>query len=54
MATICLHIGRLQESLTAHRRARESNPKTRSDNLEFIYLYSGDFARAEEAAVGMD
>jgi len=50
MATICLHIGRLQESLTAHRRAQESNPKTRSNHLEFIYLYSGDFARAEEAA----
>jgi len=50
MATICLHIGRFQEALTAHRRATESNPKTRSNHLEFIYLCSGDFARAEAAA----
>jgi hypothetical protein len=28
-----------------------SNPKNRTYNLEFIYLYSGDFARAEAAAV---
>ena len=49
MATICWHIGRFQEALAAHDRARQSNPKTRSNNLEFIYLYSGDFARAEEA-----
>ena len=27
-----------------------ANPKNRSSNLEFIYLCSGDFARAEEAA----
>jgi tetratricopeptide (TPR) repeat protein len=26
------------------------NPKTRSGNLEYFYIYSGDFARAEEAA----
>jgi eukaryotic-like serine/threonine-protein kinase len=49
IANICLHIGRLQEARTAHEQARRSNPKTRSGNLEFIYLYSGDFTRAEEA-----
>ena len=49
MSAICAHIGRLHESLVAHERARRSNPKTRTANLEFYYLYSGDFARAEEA-----
>jgi serine/threonine protein kinase len=49
MASICWHIGRFQEALSAHHRARRSNPKTRSNNLEFIYLCSGDFARAEKA-----
>ncbi len=49
MSGICAHIGRLRESLLAHERARRSNPKTRTLNLEFYYLYSGDFARAEEA-----
>jgi eukaryotic-like serine/threonine-protein kinase len=50
MANICSHIGRLQEAVTAHQRARQSNPRTRSNNLEFVFLWSGDFARAEEAA----
>jgi serine/threonine-protein kinase len=50
MATICSHIGRFQEALTAHERARQSNPKTRSNNLEFILLWSGAFARADQAA----
>jgi len=50
MSSICLHIGRLQEARIAHQRAQRSNPKTRSSNLELVYLYSGDFARAEEAA----
>jgi tetratricopeptide (TPR) repeat protein len=49
IANICVHIGRLHEARTAHEQARRSNPKTRSGNLEFIYLYSGDFRRAEEA-----
>ena len=49
IASICLHIGRLQEARIAHEQAQRSNPKTRSGNLEFFYLYSGDFARAEEA-----
>ena len=48
IASICLHIGRLREALTAHQQAQRSNPKTRSGTLEFFYLYSGDFARAEE------
>jgi eukaryotic-like serine/threonine-protein kinase len=49
MAAICLHIGRLQEGRMAHEQAQRSNPKTRSNNLEFFYLYSGDFALAEKA-----
>jgi serine/threonine-protein kinase len=50
MATICLHIGRLQEARIALELAQRSNPKTRTINLEIYYIYSGDFARAEEAA----
>jgi serine/threonine protein kinase len=49
IANICVHIGRFQEAYAAQRRAGRSNPKTRSNNLEFLYLYSGDFARAEAA-----
>jgi tetratricopeptide (TPR) repeat protein len=49
IASICLHVGRLQEARIAHERARQSNPKTRSGNLEFLLLYSGEFARAEDA-----
>jgi tetratricopeptide (TPR) repeat protein len=52
-AAICLHIGRLQEARVAHERAQRSNPKTRSLNLEFCYVYSGDFARAEEALAAL-
>ena len=50
MASICSHIGRLHESLVAHEHAQRSNPKTRTGNLEYFYIYSGDYARAEEAA----
>jgi eukaryotic-like serine/threonine-protein kinase len=50
MATICSHIGRLQESRLAHEMALRSNPRTRTGNLEYFYIYSGDFARADEAA----
>jgi serine/threonine protein kinase len=50
MANICSHIGRFEEGHIAHQRARRSNPKTRSNNLEFLNLWSGNFARAEEAA----
>jgi non-specific serine/threonine protein kinase len=49
IASICLHVGRLHEATVAHEHVRRANPKTRSGNLEFTYLYSGDFARAEEA-----
>ena len=49
MAEICLHIGRFKEARIAHERARRSNRKTRSNNLELLYLFSGDFARAEQA-----
>jgi tetratricopeptide (TPR) repeat protein len=48
IAAICAHIGRLREGRIAHEQAQRSNPKTRSGNREFIVLYSGDFARAEE------
>ena len=48
ISSICLHIGRLQDSRIAYEHAQRSNPKTRSRNLEFFYLYSGDFERAEE------
>ena len=50
MAAICLHIGRLEEGRIAHERSLRSNPRTRTGNLEYFYIYSGDFARAEDAA----
>ena len=49
LSAICAHIGRLPESRIAHQHAQRSNPRTRSANLEYYFLYSGDFARAEEA-----
>ena len=50
MATICLHIGRLEDARIAHEQALRSNPRTRTGNLEYFYIYSGDFARAEETS----
>jgi serine/threonine protein kinase/Tfp pilus assembly protein PilF len=50
MATICMHIGRLEEGRIAHEQSLRSNPRTRTGNLEYFYIYSGDFARAEDAA----
>jgi serine/threonine-protein kinase len=50
MASICQHIGRLREARLAHERALRSNPRTRTGNLEWFYILSGDFGRAEEAA----
>ena len=50
MAAICLHIGRFHEARIAHAESQRSNPKNRTYNLEYLHLYSGDFARAEEAA----
>jgi DNA-binding SARP family transcriptional activator/TolB-like protein len=50
MSAICVHIGRLSEARIAHDHSRRANPQTRSGNLEYFYLYSGDFARAEEEA----
>jgi DNA-binding SARP family transcriptional activator/Tfp pilus assembly protein PilF len=49
MATICMHIGRLQEGHSAHKEAQRANPKSRTGNLEWFYIFSGDFAGAEEA-----
>ncbi len=50
MSTICSHIGRLEESRIAHEHALRAHPKTRTGNLEYFYIYSGDFSRAEECA----
>jgi len=50
MAAICLHIGRFHEARIAHAESQRANPKNRTYNLEYILLYSGDFAGAEEAA----
>ena len=50
MSGICAHIGRLPEARIAHENALRANAKTRTGNLEWLYIYSGDFARAEEAA----
>ena len=52
MCSICLHIGRLPEARIAHERAQRSNPKTRNTNLDYYYLYTGNFARFEEQADG--
>jgi tetratricopeptide (TPR) repeat protein len=50
MAGICLHIGRLAEARIAHEHGRAVNPQTRTGNLEWFYIFTGDFARAEEEA----
>ncbi|MFN2572276.1 MAG: protein kinase [Gemmatimonadales bacterium] len=50
MAAICLHIGRFHEARIAHAESQRANPKNRTYNLEYILLYSGEFARAEAAA----
>jgi eukaryotic-like serine/threonine-protein kinase len=50
MSSIYLHIGRLEDRRAAHERALRSNPRTRTGNLEYFYIYSGDFVRADEAA----
>ena len=47
MATICWHIGRFEEALAAHDRARQSNPKTRSNNLRVYLPLEWRFERAE-------
>jgi eukaryotic-like serine/threonine-protein kinase len=43
MSSICMHIGRMEEALVAQERAHRANPK----NPQLIYLWRGDFARAE-------
>ena len=50
MSAICWHIGRFHEARIAHARAERSNPRARTHNPAWIYLCSGDFAHAEEAA----
>lgn len=49
MATICMHIGRLDEAQRAHEQSLRSNPRTRTGNLEHVYIYRGDYTRAEDA-----
>ena len=48
VSSICLHIGRLEDARIAHERAQRATSETRSGNLEWFYLMSGDYARAEE------
>jgi serine/threonine protein kinase len=50
MSGICAHVGRLREARIAHEQARRANPQTRTGNLEYFHIYSGDFASAEDAA----
>jgi len=45
MSSICLHIGRFEEARTAHEKVQRAHAK----NREILYLWSGDFARAETA-----
>jgi TolB-like protein len=49
IASICLHIGRLDAARAAHAHAQRSNPRARSGNLEFYHLYRGDYAAADAA-----
>lgn len=49
IASICLHIGRLDAARAAHARAQRSNPMARTGNLEFYHLYRGDFDTADAA-----
>ncbi len=51
LASICLHIGRLQEAQAAFEQGQRSNPKNfLSHNINWVRLFSGDFARAREGA----
>ncbi|MBZ5500829.1 MAG: winged helix-turn-helix domain-containing protein [Acidobacteriia bacterium] len=51
LGTILLHIGRLKEAHAAYEQGQRSNPKNLlSHNINFVHLYSGDFARAQEGA----
>ena len=54
IASICLHIGRLQEALIAHEQARRSNPKTRSGNLEFYLSLQRGLRARRGGRRGMD
>lgn len=49
LASICLHIGRLQEAQAAFEQGQRSNPRNLlSHNINWVHLFSGDFARARE------
>jgi DNA-binding winged helix-turn-helix (wHTH) protein/tetratricopeptide (TPR) repeat protein len=51
LASICLHIGRLQEAQAAFEQGQRSNPKNLlSHNINWVRLFSGDFAGAREGA----
>jgi serine/threonine protein kinase/tetratricopeptide (TPR) repeat protein len=49
LASICLHIGRLQEARAAFEQGQRSNPRNLlSHNINWVHLFSGDFPRARE------
>jgi tetratricopeptide (TPR) repeat protein len=50
ISSIYLHIERLEDARLAHEQALRSNPRTRTGNLEYFYIYTGDFVRADQAA----
>ena len=54
IASICLHVGRLQEARIAHEQARRSNPKTRSGNLEFYLSLQRRLRARGRGRRGMD
>ena len=50
LATICMHVGRFDEARRAHEHAVRSNPANPSRNHEWLLLYTGRFAEADDAA----
>jgi serine/threonine protein kinase/tetratricopeptide (TPR) repeat protein len=49
LGSICLHIGRLHEAQAAFEQGQRSNPKNfLSHNVNWVHLFRGDFARAQE------
>ncbi len=49
LASVCMHIGRLQEAQTAFEQGQRSNPRNvLSHNINWVYLFCGDFTRARE------
>jgi DNA-binding winged helix-turn-helix (wHTH) protein/tetratricopeptide (TPR) repeat protein len=49
LATICLHIGRLEDARSAYEQGQRSNPRNLlSHNINWVHLFRGDFDRARE------